>query len=211
MFLQIDNQTAVPADGGRYPIEIIPVRNLNRSTKLRLSLYVLTGAVALLSLGVFAYRLLMATALALVLEDIADDEDFSLFGSSHSSVQTVGEFNDETAESNYRFVTGGLGFGFTDGTEIDQHDNAWDILVCCFTIPQGGPFPDFSDQRFVEGARPDSASSEFAILTPENQAVPVTARRFDLILPDDHYRKYLYSDAKSNRVWVRYGYQPPTD
>ena len=110
--------------------------------------WILLGTVCLLFVGYVAFNLAAAFTLSSALNVMAEDE--SLFDLSHRSVQIVGEFDDETAKSNFRFVNGGLKLQIPDGTKIDQHDNAWDRVVCCFTFPPAEKFPDLLEPIFEE-------------------------------------------------------------
>ena len=94
----------------------------------------------------WAGRILLGLALVFLVGEAIQDE--GLFDFDHSSVQVVGHFSDSDAESNYALICNGLSLTFPDGTTIDQHDNAWDRIVCSFQFESGSAMPSLTAEQF---------------------------------------------------------------
>ena len=170
--------------------------------------WILLGTVCLLFVGYVAFNLAAAFTLSSALNVMAEDE--SLFDLSHSSVQIVGEFDDETAKSNFRFVNGGLKLQIPDGTEIDQHDNAWDRVVCCFTFPLAENFPELPEPIFEEREQ-ITQELNFSNLSLQNREIPSGIKVYDEHIAENPYTQFVCSHPDTRRLWVYYGYRPPTD
>ena len=125
-------------------------------------------------------------------------------------MQVVGHFSDSDAESNYALICNGLGLTFPDGTTIDQHDNAWDRIVCSFQFESGSAMPSLTAEQF----QPCERSGEtifFADLTENNRGVPDSAIKYEVTIQGNPYTQILYSDPETSRIWVYFGYRPPMD
>jgi hypothetical protein len=155
-----------------------------------------------------AYQFLIGFAFAGLIGELLEDE--ALFDLSHRSVQVVGDFSDSDAESNYNFVTECLGIQFLDGTVVDQHDNAWDRIVCCFQIESHAISPSFPPEKFTACERGNERVI-FPDLSETNRDVPSAAAKYDVIIPDDPYAKIVYHHPETDRIWIYFGYRPPMD
>jgi len=130
---------------------------------------------------------------------------------THSSSEIVGQLKDRDAESNFNFVNSGLHLLIPDGTRMDQHDNAWGNVWCCSTFPAESDFPVLPESTFSIRKRTGTQPIVFPMLTEPNRDVPEDVTIYDITVPNDPYMKMAFSHPESNRLWVNYGYRPPTD
>jgi hypothetical protein len=181
---------------------------LNRK-RITIFLAVVVGAAFFGYAAIQGFRVLTLYAIAVSLNEMPEGE--SLFDMSHQSVQTTGNFTDSTAKSNYNFVTGGLGLSFPDGCVLDQYDDSWGFVYCCFEGNDDIALPALPSDRFSTDTNTTETTVSFDNLTIKNRVVPDDAVRYKLISKPDIYDKTIYSHPPSRRIWVRYGYRPPFD
>ncbi len=177
-----------------------------RLTKVAIAL----ASVALLCYaGWHAFRAVTAYTFLLAFSEMADEEP--LFDFEHRSVETIGRFTDSDAESNYNFVANGTGISFPDGTVMDQYDDSWGQIACCFQLPPDVLLPDLLSSRFQKSGDTNREPVAFPDLTEPNRNVPPFAKKYETTSFVNSYPITLYADLESNRVWVDHRYPSPMD
>ncbi|TWU20169.1 hypothetical protein Pla52o_46840 [Novipirellula galeiformis] len=177
----------------------------------RLTKVVVVATVVTL-LGIVGWHTLRAITAFMFLSALGElSDEGPLFGLEHRSVETIGQFTDSDAESNYNFVANGTGISFPDGTVLDQHDDSWGQVSCCFQLPTDAILPMIPSDRFGEPLLTSEETTTFPDLSEANRKVPALTKRYDTTSLINSHSVTLYVHPGSNRVWVAHRYPSPMD